>query len=203
MSYDNEQDFDQSRKMDGKLWKRLFGYAFRNKALFFRILIAMIVVSVVDALYPVLTRFAIDHFVNPGEAPTTDGIWLFFAGYCVLIIVQGFFTYRFISKAGDLEMAISYAIRQEAYLKLQTLSFSYYDKTSVGYLMARMVSDVSRLSDMIAWSITDFMWSMFYIIFCFAAMFSFNWKLALIVAVMLPLLVLLGAALVLWPRKNL
>lgn len=186
MSYDNEQDFDQSRKMDGRLWKRLFGYAFRNRGLLIRILICMLIVSIIDALYPVLTRFAIDRFVRPGESPSADGLWVFFAIYAALVIVQGVFTTRFISRSGDMENAISYAIRQEAYLKLQTLSFSYYDKTSVGYLMARMVSDVSRLSDMIAWSITDFMWSMFYIIFCFAAMFSFNWKLAMIVAVVIP-----------------
>ena len=171
MSYDNEQEFNQNSKMDGKLWKRLFGYAFRNRALFVRILITMLFVSVIDALYPVLTRYAIDRFVRPGETPSADGIWVFFGIYTALVVLQGFCTTRFISRSGDMEMAISYAIRQEAYLKLQTLSFSFYDKTSVGYLMARMVSDVARLSDMIAWSITDFLWSFLYIIFCFAAMF--------------------------------
>ena len=186
MSYDNELDFDQERKMDGKIWKRLFGYAFRNRGLLIRIIVTMLFVSVIDALYPVLTRYAIDRFVRPAGTPDTDGLWLFFGIYTALVVVQGFCTTRFISRSGDMEMAISYAIRQEAYLKLQTLSFSFYDKTSVGYLMARMVSDVARLSDMIAWSITDFLWSFSYIIFCFAAMFWFNWKLALIVAAVLP-----------------
>ena len=186
MSYDNELDFDKESKMDGKLWKRLFGYALRNRGLLLRILISMLIVSIIDALYPVLTRYAIDRFVQPGAAPSTDGLWVFFAIYASLVVFQGFFTMRFIGRSGQMETAISYAIRQEAYLKLQTLSFSFYDKTSVGYLMARMVSDVARLSDMIAWSITDFLWSFFYIVFCFAAMFSFNWKLALIVAAVLP-----------------
>ena len=186
MSYDNELEFDKEAKMDGKLWKRLFGYALRNRGLFVRILISMLIVSIIDALYPVLTRVAIDRFVRPADTPTTDGLWIFFAIYAALVILQGFFTTRFIGRSGQMETAISYAIRQEAYLKLQTLSFSYYDKTSTGYLMARMVSDVARLSDMIAWSITDFLWSFFYIVFCFAAMFSFNWKLALIVAAVIP-----------------
>ena len=186
MSYDNELDFDKEAKMDGKLWKRLFGYALRNRGLFVRILVSMLIVSIIDALYPVLTRFAIDRFVRPADAPSTDGLWVFFGIYAALVVLQGFFTTRFIGWSGRMETAISYTIRQEAYLKLQTLSFSYYDKTSVGYLMARMVSDVARLSDMIAWSITDFCWSFFYITFCFAAMFSFNWKLALIVLAVIP-----------------
>ena len=186
MSYDREQEFDAEPKMDAKLWKRLFGYALRNRALLIKIIIGMLIVSIIDALYPVLTRFAIDRFVQPDAAPTTDGLWVFFGIYAALVVLQGFFTTRFIGWSGQMETNISYMIRQEAYLKLQTLSFSFYDKTSVGYLMARMVSDVARLSDMIAWSITDFLWSFFYIAFCFGAMFWFNWKLALIVAVVIP-----------------
>ena len=63
MSYDNEAEFDRDEKMDAKLWKRLFGYAMRNRGLFIRILLSMLIVAVIDALYPILTRFAIDHFV--------------------------------------------------------------------------------------------------------------------------------------------
>ncbi len=186
MSYDNEIEIDREEKVDAKLWKRLFGYAMRNRGLFFRILVSMLIVAVIDALYPILTRFAIDHFVRPEATPTSDGIWLFFGVYAALVVLQGFCTTRFIGRSGEMEMAISYAIRQEAYLKLQTLSFSYYDKTSAGYLMARMISDVARLSDMIAWSITDFLWCGFYTLFCFGAMFWFNWKLALIVLAVIP-----------------
>ena len=186
MSYDNEAEFDREEKVDVSLWKRLFGYAMRNRALFIRILVSMLIVAVIDALYPILTRFAIDRFVRPDAAPTTEGLWLFFGIYVALVILQGFCTMRFIGRSGEMEMAISYAIRQEAYLKLQTLSFSFYDKTSAGYLMARMVSDVARLSDMIAWSITDFLWCGFYTLFCFGAMFWFNWKLALIVLAVIP-----------------
>ena len=186
MSFENEQDFNRDEKMDMKLWKRMFRYAIRNRALFVRILVSMLIVSIIDALYPILTRFAIDRFVRPDAAPTTDGIWVFFAIYAALVVLQGFCTTRFIGRSGEMENAIAYAIRQEAYRKLQTLSFGFYDKTSAGYLMARMVSDVARLSDMIAWSITDFLWSFFYIVFCFAAMFWFNWKLALIVMAVIP-----------------
>ena len=186
MSYDYEAEIDREEKVDVKLWKRLFGYAMRNRALFLRILLSMLIVAVIDALYPILTRFAIDHFVRPDAAPTTDGLWLFFGIYVALVVLQGFCTTRFIGRSGEMEMAISYAIRQEAYLKLQTLSFSFYDKTSAGYLMARMVSDVARLSDMIAWSITDFLWCGFYTLFCFGAMFWFNRKLALIVLAVIP-----------------
>lgn len=183
--YDNEQDF-QGRKVDFSLWKRLFRYALKNRNLLIRIIVALILVAIVDASYPLLTRFAVDTFVRPDSTPTIDGLWGFFAIYTALVILQGFCTRVFISHSGDMEMAISYTIRQEAFAHLQNLSFSFYDKTSVGYLMARMVSDVARLSEMIAWSIVDVMWSACYVVFCIIAMLLFNWKLALIVLAVIP-----------------
>ena len=185
MSMDNEQDF-QGQKVDLKLWKRLFGYALRNKKQLTLIILSLVFVAVIDALYPFLTRYAIDTFVNPGGTPTTDGIWLFGAIYAVLVIAQSFATMTFIKRSGEIEMAMSYDIRQEAFWHLQNLSFSFYDKTSVGYLMARMVSDIGRISELISWSMVDIFWSSFYILFSVVMMFVFNWKLTLIVLAVIP-----------------
>lgn len=183
--YENEQDFE-GQKVDLRLWGRLFRYALSNRKLLIRTVLALIVVALVDAFYPLLTRYAVDRFVQPGGVPTVDGLWGFFAVYAAMVLLQGFCTFRFISRSGDMEMAISYQIRQDAFLHLQNLSFSFYDKTSVGYLMARMVSDVANLSEMIAWSIVDCLWSAIYIVFCVITMFAFNYKLALIVLTVIP-----------------
>ncbi len=180
-----ERDF-QNNKIDGAIWKRLYQYAVRDRKLLAKIICAMVFVAVVDAAYPLFTRYAIDHFVNPSGTPTIDGLWGFLALYACAVLAQGFCTIQFIARTGDLEMSIAYAVRQETFLHLQKLSFSFYDKTSVGYLMARMVSDVGRLSDMIAWSICDCLWSGFYILFTIIAMLLFNWKLALIVFAVIP-----------------
>ena len=104
MSMDNEQDF-QGQKVDLKLWKRLFRYALRNKKALVQDIIALVIVAVIDALYPYLTRFAIDTFVNPGGEPSTNGVWIFGISYAVLILVQSFFTMLFIKRSGDIEMS--------------------------------------------------------------------------------------------------
>lgn len=185
MAYQNEQEFTE-KKVDFNIWKRLFKYAIRNKKLLFTIIVSLIIVSVVDVSYPLMTNYAIDNFIVPR---TTDNIWFFLATYLVMIFVQGFGTFLFISRTGRMEMKISYDIRQDAYLRLQTLSFSFYDKTAVGYLMARMVSDVARLSEMIAWSIVDVFWSLCFALGCISIMFMKNWQLALIVVSVIPVLV--------------
>ena len=74
MSYE-EEVFDRDEKMDAKIWKRLFGYAIRKHGLFWKVVLFMLITAVVDDIYPVLTKFAIDRFVRPESVPTTEGIW--------------------------------------------------------------------------------------------------------------------------------
>ena len=150
MSRLHEQEF--SEKIDMGLWKRLISYAWRSKGLVIFSIFSLLCVALVDIAYPLFNKYAIDHFITPG---TTDGLIWFFVVYVLAVILQSVGVMCFVSGAGKLEMQISYDIRQDVFLKLQTLSFSFYDKTAVGYLMSRMISDVARLSEMIAWSLVD------------------------------------------------
>lgn len=186
MNMPEEQDFT-AKKIDLKLWKRLYTYVLRNPKNLVIILITLFVVALIDILYPLFSSYAIDNFIIAG---TTAGLVPFSILYVIVIVVQGLSVAAFITKAGRVEMDVAYTIRQDTFLRLQNLSFSFYDKTAVGYLMARMVADIGRLADMVAWSIIDVLWSLFYIIGCMVTMFMLSWKLALIVLAVLPPLAL-------------
>ncbi len=194
MNVQQEQDFSK-KKIDKNLWVRLYRYALKNRGLVAGILITLVVVALVDVLYPLFTSYAIDRFIVP---KTSQGLVPFAITYVVIIILQGLGVVGFATICGKLEMQVSYDIRQEAFLRLQNLSFSYYDRTPVGYIMARMVSDVSRLSELLAWSFVDVLWSVFYILGCVISMFMLSWKLALIVLLVLPPL----AAISIWLQKR-
>ena len=190
MSTLQEQDFDQySKKIDLGIWKRLLKYALRYKKVFFTLVALLLLVACVDIVLPLMSRYAIDNFV---EKSTLEGIVPFVIVYLGLIALQAFNIAGFIKYAGKLEMNIAFDIRQQAFKKLQELSFSFYDKTAVGYLMARMVSDISRLSEMIAWSIVDMMWALAYVIGVMITLMVLNYKLALIVLVVIPPLVVIS-----------
>ncbi|MCE5236034.1 MAG: ABC transporter ATP-binding protein [Clostridiaceae bacterium] len=187
MSTLQEQDFDQySKKIDLGIWKRLFKYALHYKGVFVKLLAVLLVVALVDIAYPLMSRYAIDNFV---EKRTMEGIGPFIAVYVCIIAVQTLSIAGFIRYAGKLEMNVAFDIRQQAFKKLQELSFSFYDKTAVGYLMARMVSDISRLSEMIAWSVVDVFWAIAYVVGVMITLFTLNFKLALLVLVVIPPLV--------------
>lgn len=177
-----EQDFT-AEKVDLSIWKRLYAFALLNRPLLMLILSSLVIVSLVDVAYPLLSRYAIDRFVTPR---TTDGIVPFAAVYAALVILQAGGTFLFISRSGKMEMEIAYSIRQQAFEKLQNLSFSFYDKTAVGYLMARMIADVGRLSEMVAWSIVDVLYALFYVVSSIITIFLLNWKLALVVVAVIP-----------------
>ena len=191
MSMTHEQDFE-ANKVDRALWLRLYRYALRNRGLIAAVLITLVLVSLVDVFYPLFTSYAIDHFVIPKN---TCGLAGFAVLYVAAIVLQGLGVVTFINVCGKLEMRMAYDIRQDAFLKLQTLSFSFYDRTPVGYIMARLVSDVSRLSELVAWSFVDVLWSLFYIVGSFLSMFLLSWKLALVVLLVLPPLCVISIAL--------
>lgn len=183
----DQKDY-HSDKIDLKVWKRLVAYALRRKAAVARLMCTLLVVSGIDLLYPQLTRYAIDHFIT---GATTQGLGVFAAVYVLAVAVQGAGVFFFVRGAGRLEMDISYDIRQDAFTRLQELSFSFYDVTSVGWLMARMGSDVARLSEMIAWSLVDLCWSGFFVVGIVAVLLAMNWKLGLLILTVAPVIAVL------------
>lgn len=182
---DKNTDIEQDTKVNLNLWKRLIKYAWRHKAAVCAIAAVLITISIIDIIYPQLTRYAINTFITTGE---TDGLVPFFAFYAIFVLIQGFGVFAFVKLAGKLEMDIAFDIRQDAFTRLQQLSFSFYDTTSVGWLMARMVSDIARLSDMIAWSFVDLFWAGAFMIGIVSILIAMNWQLGLLVLCVMPFL---------------
>ena len=179
----------KNEKIDIPLWKNFLTYAKPFKKQFILIAILMVVVGTIDALYPQLTRYAIDHFVVEG---VTTNLYKFIAVYGVTIIVQCAIIWLFISTAGRIEMGMAYNIRKIGFEKLQLLSLSYYDQRAVGWLMARMTSDIARLSETISWGLVDFVWGLTMMSAIMIVMIYSNWKLALITLVVVPPLVVVS-----------
>ena len=182
--FENKRD-SADQKIDLRLWKRLIAYAMRHRRTVVSVMLVLLVVAGIDLAYPQLSRYAIDHFIEGG---TTEGLWLYGLVYAALVVVQSLGVFLFVRGAGRLEMDMSYDIRQDAFAKLQQLSFSFYDTTSVGWLMARMVSDIARLSDMIAWSLVDLMWAGVFAVGIVVVLLAMNWKLGLLVLCITPVL---------------
>lgn len=183
------QDDDFTKKVDLNVWKKLIKYALNYKKQLAVLIVFLLLISFVDVINPLLTQYAIDKFIAD---KSLAGFPVYILVTILCIAVQSIGCVFFVSMASKIELSMNYDIRQECFIKLQKLSFSYYDKTTVGYILARVLSDVSRLSEMIAWSVVDILLSLTYIVGSVITMLTLNLKLAAIVITVIPVLVVVA-----------
>ena len=146
--------------------------------------------SAMDAVIPLFQQHAIDHFI---AGKTMDGIGGFLALYILVMLVQTATNYISAYGACKVELYIGRDFKREAFNHLQTLSFSYFNQNSVGYIHARVMSDTDRIASTLAWGLMEGVWYIAYLLFAVVMMFVLNWHLALCVMVIVPVLVVSGA----------
>lgn len=183
------QESSNNDKIQINIWKDFYKYLKPYKKNFAILIILMMCLGMLDALTPLLTKYAIDNFI---EKKNIDGIGVFALVYFLSVLFLGITVYFFISLAGKLETKMAYDIRKIGFEKLQILPLSYYDNKAVGWLMARMTSDIGRLSETISWSLVDLAWGFSMMTFVIIAMFRLNTKLALITLSVVPILVIVS-----------
>ena len=144
--------------------------------------------SAVDILIPLLQRYALDHFVAQN---TLDTLVWFILLYIAAVVFAGLVNYIAFSLAFRTEVNVNRDLRNAAFKHLQTLSFSYFNQNSVGYIHARVMSDTSRIGSLVSWTMVDGVWQASYFVGAIVVMFAVNAKLAALVVVIVPLIVVL------------
>lgn len=184
-----EQSEEIYKKVDYKIWKDFFKYLKPYKKQFLRLIFLMICLGAMDSTFPMLSKYAIDNFI---ENKSLNGIEGFVAVYFLAVLVLSLIIYWFIKLAGKLETQMAYDIRKLGFTKLQELPLSYYDDKAVGWLMSRMTSDITRLSETISWGLVDFAWGISMMTGVTIYMMILNWKLALVTLSVIPLLAVIS-----------
>lgn len=181
-----EEEFENS-KVSASLWIKVLKQLGENKKNLIYLAIFMLLQAGIDVVLPLLNSYAINNYVgNPDVELMT--LVKFGGVYFFLIVCQTINVYNFFKQAGYIEMGFSYSMRKRAFEKLQELSFSYYDKTSVGWILARVTNDIARLAEIVSWSMTDIVWGLAMMIGISGVMLSINWRLSLIVFAIIPFL---------------
>lgn len=174
---------NNNEKLNFSVWKDFFKILKPYKKEFIQIALIMILVGLMDTVFPLLTKYAIDNFV---EKKSYEGLVGFSLVYLLGILFFSLTIYLFIERAGKLEVYMAYDIRKKGFEKLQTLPLSYYDQKAAGWLMSRMTSDIQRLSETISWGLVDLSWGFAMMTGVTIAMLILNYKLALIVLIVIP-----------------
>ena len=174
---------EYTKDFDWAIWKRLLPILGRFKSAFLGLMAFNGLTALLDVIIPLFQRFAIGNFIETGEL---EGFTAFVLAYLGVIILQSLLVIGFGRMSMYLEMYLGRDMRRELFEHLQKLSLSFYNVTPVGYLLTRVMNDTNRIAGMMAWALGDIMWALLYVLGAFIAMAMLNWRLALVVILIVP-----------------
>ncbi|WP_417415930.1 ABC transporter ATP-binding protein [Hominenteromicrobium sp.] len=166
-------------------WAKLLPFLAPYKWQMILIIALMILGACFDMVQPLFSGYAVDNFIEPR---TTEGLIPFTAVYLSMVVVQTITTILMAIYALKVEMYLGRDLKRKLFDHLQTLDFSYYNTTPVGTIMARLMSDTGKIGTVLAWSLVDIFWSSMYVLGCVVIMLFVNWKLALILIAIIPII---------------
>jgi len=153
-------------------------------------LVAIAFVSWLDSYFTFLSKQIVDQGIVAGDSAALRQLVV---RYGLLIIAQAVGVFGFIYLAGILGERIRYDLRKKMFDHLQDLSFSYFDRTAVGWIISRVASDSHRIAQLVTWGLLDVTWAVMNIATAVYFMLVINWKLALIVLAAIPVLVVVAS----------
>lgn len=189
-----EQNYGQ-QKIKLSTWKTILSQAGRHTNLFAIILSCGMALGLMKLFASLLNMYIIDHFM---ERQQLQGFLPVAVAVVLVQLIYAGLAYGFCVGAGRLEAHLTADVRHRAFEKLQTMSFSYYDKMSVGYLLSRLTSDISRTMETVSWSCIDVGFGVMSILAAIIGMFVVNPKLAVVILCAVPPLAVIS---VIFQRK--
>ena len=145
--------------------------------------------SVLDSMFTYINKSIIDEAI---VGKNISALWRLATMYGLFQVIQSGMVFTFIYLAGVLGERIQYDLRRNMFEHLQELSLSYYSQNAVGRLMARVTSDSGRVADLMTWGLVDTTWAFMNITTATIFMLIINWRLALIVLAVIPILMVIA-----------
>ena len=176
---------EKGNKFDLGVLKRLLGFMKPYKYTSLCLLVMMLLSSTGTVLRPMLIGEAIDQPLSQGNASLFQHIIIYVI--CILFL-EVIFQYFIIYLSGWIGQTIVHDLRVRLYRHILNLKTQFYDKTPIGQLVTRNVSDIETLSDVFSQGIAAMTADIITLLFIIGAMFYENWRLALICLATLPFL---------------
>lgn len=181
--FHDDDDDDRTRKIDLALWRRVLEHVRpygRSAAL---LSLSGLAAAAVDAALPYLTGRMLDAAIA-GRA--LSSLWPLGLAYFVALAVLAGSIWALIVYAGQVATGLAHDLRQKAFARLQALQFSFYDTRPIGWLIARMTSDVGKVSNLLPWFLLDLVWGSCVLLTTTIVMFALDPSLAWVVLSIAP-----------------
>lgn len=184
-------DFDDPLppRIDWSLWRRYLRRAFELKSGVLGVLGGGFGIAVIESVRPLVVAGMID---EAAAGVWTERLTLLLSAWTTLAVLFAAAVWMFIAAAGRLGAGLAFRLREAAFDKLQRLSFGYFDRRPVGWLLSRITSDCAQVSGRAPWVILDLFWAPLLMTSSAAAMLWLDAGLAGMVLLVVPPLVLVS-----------
>ena len=172
--------------IDTKVLKRLYEYIRPYSGKFYVLILLTIAIGVLAPIRPLLVSYAIDDHIAVGNYTGLLNITIILI---ILLTASGIFQYLHTYLSGWLGQYIIKDIRVNLYEHLLRMQLKFFDKTPIGRLVTRAVSDIETLSEVFSQGLAALIADVLQLLFILIFMFSLDWKLTLVSLSTFPLLV--------------
>ena len=171
---------------DVSLFSKLMVFATPYKATYYFVMVAAILLSVFSTMTPYLLKVTVDDYIRPRDY---QGMVLFVSLMFGALLLEVIFQFLFVFYANSLGQKIIKDLRVQLFEKITLFKMSYFDKSAVGRLVTRAVSDIETIASIFSQGLFMIIADLLKMFLVIAIMLYVDWRLALIVFSVLPLII--------------
>jgi len=177
----------EESKVNYSIFKRLVTYAAPYKKIFFIALSCVVLIALSSVLRPMLIAEMVQNYIVQFQ----DGKALLFWTLVIIGMLAFEAVLQFTSSyfSNLLAQSIMSDMRKKLFAHITSFRMRYFDKTPIGALVTRVVSDMEAISDVFSTGLVDVLGDVLTLIAVVVAMFYVNWHLTLLVLIPIPLLI--------------
>jgi ATP-binding cassette subfamily B multidrug efflux pump len=180
-----EQEKVSGKIVDLSVLKRLFKFVIPYITQFYFLVFLTVALAVLMAVRPKLIQVAIDRDIAQMDY---SGLVIMIGILILLLMMQAFVQYLHTYLSGWLGQNIIRDIRIKLFKHIQNLNLRFFDKTPIGRLVTRNVSDIETLSEVFSQGIAAMIGDLLLILVILGVMIYTDWKLTLVSLSTLPIL---------------
>lgn len=165
------------------LFKRLLKYTNPYKRIFYFVAVAAILVSLFAVLRPILLQETVDEALIPADF---DSLIYYVSLMLGVLVLEVLFQFCFIYYANWLGQEVVRDIRVKLFEHMLGFKMKYYDKSAVGRLVTRAVSDIETIASIFSQGLFMIISDLLKMLVVLGVMFYKSWELTLLVLMVLP-----------------
>ena len=162
--------------------------------LFLLDILSALMIAVIDLAFPFVTRWCLYTLIPDNNWKT---FWTVMALVAVAYVFRSVFTYVIAYWGHGFGVRVETDIRRDLFRHMQELGYDFYDRNRTGQLMSRLTSDLFDITELAHHGPEDIFISTLTIIGALVIMYSIQWRLALVLTIMIPVFLL-----VVWSRRR-